>query len=114
MGGDYALFPQGDLDLAAVPELERQVRDVIERYRPRRLVMDLSGVPFLDCSGIALLVRAHKRLRACGGRLEVTNLGELPRKVLALTGADSLLSVGVEVVPAAVAAEANVSNNICT
>jgi len=109
VGGDYALFPQGDLDIAAVPQLEREVRDVIERYRPRTLVVDLSGVSFLDCSGVGLLVRAHKRLCACGGRLEVTNPGDLPRRVLALTGADNLLAV----VPAAVAAEPKVVNNIC-
>jgi anti-anti-sigma factor len=114
VGDDYALFPQGDLDIAAVPQLERQVRDVIERYRPGTLVVDLSGVPFLDCAGIGFLVRAQKRMLSAGGRLEVANPGDLARRVLALTGADTLLGVGGRVAPAAVAVERKAVDNICT
>ena len=91
MGDEYALFPQGDLDIAAVGRLEREWQEVIDCHRPLTLLVDLSDVSFLDCSGVGLLMRAHERQRAHGGRVEIRNPQALPRKVLEITGVDAVL-----------------------
>ena len=93
MSSEYAVFPRGDLDLAAVSTLEREWWEVIDRYHPQALVIDLSDVSFLDCSGIGVLMRAYTRQRAHGGRLEVRSARGLPRRVLAIAGVDVLLGV---------------------
>jgi len=93
VGGEYLLSPAGDLDLAAVPRLEREMRDAIDRYRPETLIVDLSKVSFMDCSGIGILVRAQRGQRARGGRLVVKNPGELVRRVLVITGMAAALGV---------------------
>jgi len=87
------LHPQGDLDIAAVPHLEAEMRDVVDRLHPELLLVDLSGVSFLDCSIIGLLVRLHRCQSAHGGRLELRNAPASVRRLLAITGADAVLKV---------------------
>ncbi|MCW2989810.1 MAG: putative Anti-sigma factor antagonist [Solirubrobacterales bacterium] len=55
----------GELDIAGSPELGRALRDSIARHE--RVVVDLSGLDFLDSSGIEVLVEAdlHARLADC-------------------------------------------------
>jgi anti-anti-sigma factor len=38
-----------------------------------RLVLDLSGVMFMDCTGINLLLATWRRARLAGGWLQVIN-----------------------------------------
>jgi anti-sigma B factor antagonist len=52
----------GELDLAGSPDLGRALRDCIARHH--RVVVDLSGLDFIDSSGIEVLIEAdlHARL----------------------------------------------------
>lgn len=59
----------GDLDLASVPVLKRRLEELCAQKRSVRL--DLSGVDFIDSSGMHLLITAFKDARADGCRLEV-------------------------------------------
>jgi ABC-type transporter Mla MlaB component len=51
-----------------------------------RIAIDLSGVTFLDSSGLTLFVRAHKRATRNGGRLVLRSPQAQARKVFDLTG----------------------------
>lgn len=60
----------GEIDIATVPEL----RDRITRLQvdgPPRLVVDLTGVTFIDSLGLGALIGAHKRARVLQGSLIV-------------------------------------------
>src|ERR1700759_4059330 len=46
----------GELDMSSIPELEELV-DPVLAARPRRLVVDVSGLRFADSSAIALWVK---------------------------------------------------------
>jgi len=61
----------GELDMGAVDAAEARLRDAIER-RPRRLVVDLSAVTFVDSTGIRLLLRANELCRAGGVELSLS------------------------------------------
>lgn len=58
----------GELDLASVRELDRQLRE-LEAASPGRLLIDLGGLDFMDSSGLALLIRAQQSANANGHRL---------------------------------------------
>jgi anti-anti-sigma factor len=60
----------GDLDIATLVEAEDAVA-VAERETPDALVVDLSGLGFLDSSGVRLVLQAEARARAAGRRLAV-------------------------------------------
>jgi anti-anti-sigma factor len=50
----------GEVDLGSAPVL-RRVLDAARSRAPRRIVVDLSFVRFLDTAGLAVLLDAHRR-----------------------------------------------------
>jgi len=59
---DATVFLSGELDMASAPELTG-VLDQIIAHGPQKVVLDFSGLSFIDSSGIAALVDAQHRLR---------------------------------------------------
>src|ERR1700709_1521445 len=58
--------PQGAIDLHVAPELRASLREMIDK-KPKRLVVDLSKVPYVDSSGLAVLIGAMQSLELDGG-----------------------------------------------
>jgi anti-sigma B factor antagonist len=75
----------GDLDLSSAPVLERELEHLAEAGA-RRVVIDATDLTFIDSSGIAVLVVAHRTFVERGGGLEVYNPGPLVRRTLDVTG----------------------------
>jgi anti-sigma B factor antagonist len=59
--------PTGAIDLHVSPELRASLRTIIDEEKPKRLVVDLSKVPYIDSSGIAVLIGAMQSLEHEGG-----------------------------------------------
>ena len=59
----------GELDHAAAQEVMPGIEDAVEEYLPRRCVLDLSGLSFMDSSGIAVILKTDRLLRQTGGAL---------------------------------------------
>ena len=88
MGDRTVLTVRGELDLYTAPALRDRVLAAAAEGQ-HRLVIDLSGVPFMDSSGLGVIVACLKRLRESGGDLAlVTAPGSPPSKLLSLTGLD--------------------------
>jgi anti-sigma B factor antagonist len=59
--GDAVLIVlQGELDLASAPDLERELK-AAEGTNPSRVTIDLSGLGFMDSTGLQALLRARER-----------------------------------------------------
>ena len=82
----------GELDHAAASGAMRSVRSAAEEFLPRTCVLDLSGLTFMDSSGIAVMLRAQQMLRRSGAELTVTSPPEQARRVIELAGLGSILS----------------------
>lgn len=54
--GTHTLRMSGELDMAAVPKLEAAVRRLCEQERTRSITLDLSGLAFIDSTGLAAIV----------------------------------------------------------
>lgn len=54
--GVHTLRLSGELDLAAVPSLEAQVRRVCAQTSTRGIALDLGGLCFIDSTGLAAIV----------------------------------------------------------
>ena len=93
------LFLQGDLDVCTRDCLRRAISSALE-HRPRILVVDLSGLDFIDCSGLSVLVWANKRLAEQERQLLIAGGKPIVRRVIRLTGADEYLHLsGPETLP---------------
>jgi anti-sigma B factor antagonist len=83
----------GELDLYTAPSLREAALAAAERG-PSRLVFDLTGVPFIDSSGLGVIVACLKHLREIGGDLVlVTMPTSPPSRLLSLTGLDKAIPV---------------------
>jgi anti-sigma B factor antagonist len=76
----------GEVDLTTAPELREVLIDVLSTAPATHLIVDLSGVGFVDSTGIGVMVGAHKRVTANGGRFSAVIATPGVRKVLQTTG----------------------------
>jgi anti-sigma B factor antagonist len=82
-------FPlRGEVDLATVPDLQTKL-EVLVNATDDDLVLDCTGLEFIDSTGIGMVVYAHQALGVLGRRLMIENLSaraQRPFDVLGLTG----------------------------
>ena len=91
----------GELELATAPRLRQQVVS-LAGGGCLRLVLDLSGVDFIDSVGLGVVVAALRRTRGRGGDLRVVAPQERVRSLFRLTRLDEIIEVA-DSVEAAVA-----------
>ncbi|MYX42658.1 anti-sigma factor antagonist [Streptomyces sp. GMY01] len=88
--GHIVLEFRGEIDIAAAERITPFLDRVTGR-REARVVIDLSGVDFFDCSGLRLLYRARARLLDREGELRLVCTHPLTLRVLKVTGLARLL-----------------------
>jgi anti-sigma B factor antagonist len=82
----------GELDVESAPQLDDHLTAAIAG-EPTRLVVDLSGVDFLDSTGLGVLIKAYARQRDRGAGFAVVASADRITKVFRITGMDASLSV---------------------
>jgi anti-anti-sigma factor len=79
------IAPCGELDIDSAAELDRVIRRA-ESSDAGRIIVDLSGLQFIDSTGIRLLLQAEARSRADGSRLFFMRPSSGVARVLRLCG----------------------------
>ncbi len=88
-GAGVTVRVAGDVDLTTAEELERAVR---EQLASAPVMLDLSGVTFMDSSGLRALDALVRHARADGRELRIaTALPESVAQILELTGMMQIL-----------------------
>jgi anti-anti-sigma factor len=82
----------GELDAAAVADLRRLLA-VVSAGRPRRIVLDLAGVTFLDAAVLGALVTQRQRLGGQGIRLDLSGVTPSTRRLIELCGLTEMLGI---------------------
>jgi len=80
----------GEIDIQSGPELRDQLLGIIRRHGAR-LALDLSGVTFIDCAGINVLLATRRRAQLEGGSLQVLRASPRVRRVFALNHLETVL-----------------------
>ena len=80
----------GDLDLSSVAALDAEVR-AVEATDVDQIIIDLSGVTFMDSTGLRLLVQADARSRADSNRLRLVRGSRRVQRVFELTNTEAML-----------------------
>ncbi len=84
---------RGELDVSNVDQV-RGVFDRLLRAGPQAVVVDLSGLSFVDCGGMSALVTVRNWLEGQGHEFKVISPHPGVRRLLALTGMDTLFRLG--------------------
>lgn len=73
---------EGRLDTITAPELEAELvlDDVNE------LAFDFTNVEYISSAGLRLLVKAHKKMAAVGGKMTISGLRPIVKEVFDITG----------------------------
>ena len=95
--GRLTIYLAGELDHHAARETMRSIAELLDEYLPRECALDLSGLRFMDSSGIAVILGIRRRMEELGGRLYLVNVPGQPRRVLEAAGIERLVPMGVQI-----------------
>jgi anti-anti-sigma factor len=84
-GDLHTIHAQGELDLATAGDLERELIKV-EDTDALSIILDLSGLQFIDSTGVRVLLSAHARSRSNSNRLTLLRGPAAVQRVFQLTG----------------------------
>ena len=91
-GDETRIQVRGMLDVNTAPGLAEMVDDVISERR-LRVVVDLSGLDIIDSSGVAVLVKLYKGVRAGGGHVQITGARDQPLAIFKLLRMDKVFAL---------------------
>ena len=86
------LRPTGEIDLNCASML-RQRLGKVQESKPRRLIIDLSAVPYMDSSGVATLVEAMQIALRNGSKLVLCALQDKVLAIFAISKLDSVFKI---------------------
>jgi anti-sigma B factor antagonist len=90
-GDSVRISLHGELDLSTVASAEEAMRQA-EHGPARRLVLDLSGLTFMDSTGLRLVLRADRRSRGGDRRLRLVPGPPAVQQVFTITGTEKRLA----------------------
>ncbi len=87
----------GEIDHHNAGEIREYIDRNIALRKPRELILDFSGVSFMDSSGIGLIMGRYRIIRENGGTVSVLHSGGSIGRMLSLAGLSRLgIAVGGE------------------
>ena len=91
--GRLTVYLHGELDHHEVRQSMADIERLLDAYLPRDCVLDLTDLKFMDSSGIALILKLHRRMHERGGRAWVENAAQQPMRVIDASGIERLVAV---------------------
>lgn len=82
----------GEIDLHTAPRLQQELSDQLQDD-PKQLIVDMSGVEFCDSTGVNVLLATMRRANDEGGSFCLVGPQPAVRKVLGITGLDTVFAV---------------------
>lgn len=82
---------RGDMDLYDAPRLADALIAHIDGGN-RHLILDMSGVDYLDSTGVGVIIRLLQRSKTSGGSVRFQGIHGSPRSVLTMSNVISLIT----------------------
>lgn len=102
LGDAIVVMPVGDIDLTASPSFRGELKKVLDQRKPR-IIIDLTGVPYMDSSGVATLVEAMQLSRKAKIRLVLCCLQDRVRSIFEIAKLEMVFTITPTVDAAATA-----------
>ena len=83
---------EGEIDLHVSPRLQSSLARMIAK-RPEHVVVDLSGVTFIDSSGLAVLINAVQDIKEYGGKLTLAGINNNVRSIFEIARLDQFFLI---------------------
>src|ERR1700727_226775 len=92
-GQETLVSLSGELDLSSAPALRELLAGAFEDDGPRRIVLDLSDLIYLDSTGLSIFVSAHKRASASGVEFCLANPNPSVARLFKITALDHFFTI---------------------
>ena len=93
--GATVVSPEGEIDLSCSAHLRSKLQEAVSAG-PKRIVVDLNGVGYMDSSGIATLVEALQMARRDEASLVICSLTERVKSIIELARLDQIFEIAVD------------------
>lgn len=87
--------PAGDIDLSGSPVLRNELRRV-QQKRPKRIIVELGQVGYMDSTGLATLVEAMQQGRKYSTRIVLCSLTDRVRSIIEIARLDSVFVIAAD------------------
>ena len=77
---------RGELDHNSAEELRVKVDNMIDSSSIENIILNFSGVSFMDSSGIGAVIGRYKKIKLREGNLVVTNVSKNVSKIFEMSG----------------------------
>jgi anti-sigma B factor antagonist len=88
----HILALEGEIDLHESPHVKEQINPLIEQKLPK-VFIDLSGVSYIDSSGIAVFIEAMQRIQAYGGKLGLFGIRKSVQTIFEIARLDQVFRI---------------------
>ena len=99
-GFEYDISPDrllltvwGEVDHHSAAPLRQDVDTLICQHRPGRLALDLSGVGFMDSSGLGFIMGRYALLRDLGGSMVIIDPSPATQRMLDIAGIRRIIPI---------------------
>ena len=92
VGGRRVLDVAGEVDVYSAPALRERVTSLLQPDSTQ-LVVDLTGISFIDSTGLGVLVAGQNRAGELGGGLSLVCQQERVLKLFRITGLDQVFAI---------------------
>jgi anti-sigma B factor antagonist len=82
----------GEVDMFSSPEARKEIGNLV-KMKIQRIVVDLTGVSYMDSSGVATLIEGLQMCHKYDGTLVVAGLRQNVREVFELTKLDKIFKI---------------------
>ena len=83
--GKLTIYLEEELDISSCKVIRGIIDGYIMKYQPYELVLDLSGVKFMDSSGIGLIIGRYNIIKLLYSKMTVVNAAENIRRIIELS-----------------------------
>ncbi len=83
----------GEIDHHSAVKVRTEIDERIISERPGRVLLELSGVDFMDSSGLGLIMGRFALQKKCGGTLAVLDPSPAVMKMIKLAGMERMIGI---------------------
>lgn len=95
--GELIAVLSGEIDHHSAREIRGAIDEAAANVKPKRLLLDFSGVQFMDSSGVGLIMGRCKLMQLWGGQVKIANMSSKIEKVVSLAGLNQICAIAKEV-----------------
>jgi len=95
-GGALTVDLHGEIDHHTARSAREKIDKALYLYRPKKQILSLKEVSFMDSSGLGLILGRVSAAEAVSADVTLTNVPERARKILHMAGVERISSLTIE------------------